>query len=339
LVGETKLRAPRNRTINLSESEHLRYKNRLSHLRGPVTLNEIINKTICQDIFNIIDWLPAHSIDLVFADPPYNISKKFGEHSFSKISLNDYEGWLLSWIPKLVRILKPTSSIYICADWRSSSVVHRVMDKYFIVRNRITWEREKGRGARKNWKNCSEDIWYGTLSENYVFNIDDVKQKRRVIAPYTNGDGTPKDWEETEKGRFRITHPSNIWMDITVPFWSMPENSDHPTQKPEKLLAKIIMASSNEGDVVFDPFLGSGTTSVVAKKLNRRYIGIEIDETYCCIAEKRIDLADSDTRIQGFLDGYFWERNTLSNLMNPKNNQLKVLSVGNDQLSMLKSSE
>ncbi len=91
----------------------------------------------------------------------------------------------------------------------------------------------------------------------------------------------------------------------------MPENTDHPTQKPEKLMAKIILASSNPGDVVLDPFLGSGTTSVVAKKLGRRYVGIEIDETYSCLAEKRLHLAESNPAIQGYEDGVFWERNTL----------------------------
>jgi site-specific DNA-methyltransferase (adenine-specific) len=90
----------------------------------------------------------------------------------------------------------------------------------------------------------------------------------------------------------------------------MPENTDHPTQKPEKLLAKLILASSNPGDVVLDPFLGSGTTSVVAKKLGRQYVGIELDETYCLLAEKRLELADTAPTIQGYEDGVFWERNT-----------------------------
>ncbi len=92
----------------------------------------------------------------------------------------------------------------------------------------------------------------------------------------------------------------------------MPENTAHPTQKPEKLMAKLILASSNPGDVVLDPFLGSGTTSVAAKKLGRRFLGIEIDEEYCCLAEKRLERADADRSIQGYADGVFWERNTLA---------------------------
>lgn len=131
------------------------------------------------------------------------------------------------------------------------------------------------------------------------------------LRPYTDKNGDPKDWERAvEGGGFRLTYPSNLWTDITVPFWSMPENTDHPTQKPEKLLAKIILASTNPGDVILDPFLGSGTTSVVAKKLGRRFVGIEIDRFYCCLAEKRLGTADTDKSIQGYQDGVFWERNT-----------------------------
>ena len=90
----------------------------------------------------------------------------------------------------------------------------------------------------------------------------------------------------------------------------MSENTDHPTQKPEKLYAKLILASSKPGDTIFDPFLGSGTSSVVAKKLKRNYCGIELNEEYCLWAEKRLQKAESDTTIQGYYEGVFWERNS-----------------------------
>lgn len=197
-----------------------------------------------------------------------------------------------------------------CGDWRSSAVIYQVLSAHLIVRNRITWEREKGRGAQHNWKNTSEDIWFATRTDQFTFNVDAVKLKRRVIAPYKTH-GMPKDWAYgTDGEKYRLTYPSNLWTDISVPFWSMPENTDHPTQKPEKLIAKLILASSHRGDVIFDPFLGVGTTAVVAKKLNRHYVGIEQDETYCCLAEKRLALADDDPTIQGYVDGVFLERNT-----------------------------
>ena len=323
-MDSEKPRAPRNRTLTLTEAEVRRYDKRLIRLNVPVALEQVIDRTIYQDIFEVLDLLPGSCVDLVFADPPYNLNKSFNGRIFSETSLEGYEAYLESWLPRLVRILKPTGSIYICGDWRSSAAIHKVGSKYFKVRNRITWEREKGRGAKTNWKSCGEDIWFFTMSDEYTFNIEDVKVKRRVIAPYTHPDGQPKDWEKTDQGDFRVTHPSNIWMDISVPFWSMPENTDHPTQKPEKLLAKIILASSNEGNVIFDPFLGVGTTSVVAKKLNRHYIGVEIDDTYCCFAEKRLELAETYKSIQGYSDGYFWERNTLND-QKPQSGRLNAL--------------
>jgi site-specific DNA-methyltransferase (adenine-specific) len=305
-----KKRAPRNRTLTLTPEELVCYQPRLLRLEAPAPVEVILNQTICQNLFDILDFLPVNFVDLLFVDPPYNLNKAFNGRSFSRKSLEEYEAWLESWLAPLVKTLKPTASIYICSDWQSSAAIHRVAQKYSIVRNRLTWEREKGRGAKNNWKNASEDIWFGTVSDQYTFNIEAVKLKRQVIAPYTEA-GQPKDWAESESGRFRLTHPSNLWTDLTVPFWSMPENTDHPTQKPEKLLAKIILASSNPGDVVLDPFLGVGTTSVVAKKLGRRYVGIELDELYCCLAEKRLELAETDKTIQGYTEGVFWERNTL----------------------------
>ena len=304
-----KKRAPRNRTITLTFDEKQHYRRRLIRLEAPASLEMILNKTICQNLLEVIGYLPTQFVDLLFIDSPYNLDKSFNGRNFSQMSLVEYETWLESWLSRLVKILKPTASIYLCGDWQSSTALHHVAQKYFVVRNRITWEREKGRGAKKNWKNASEDIWFCSMSQDYTFNVEAVKLKRRVIAPYTEA-GLPKDWEEAQEGRFRLTHPSNFWADLTVPFWSMPENTDHPTQKPEKLLAKIILASSNPGDVVFDPFLGSGTTSVVAKKLERHYVGVEIDETYCCLAEKRLELAETEPAIQGYAHGVFWERNS-----------------------------
>jgi site-specific DNA-methyltransferase (adenine-specific) len=305
-------RAPLNRTLTLSQAELSRYQASLTKLDAPASVAEVRDHIFCQDLFTALPRLPEQSVDLMFADPPYNLTKSFNDRKFRKTSLDEYSEWLDSWLGPTVRILKPTASVYICGDWRSAAAIHRVGEKYLIPQNRITWEREKGRGAKSNWKNCSEDIWFFTVNDDYYFDVEAVKVKRQVIAPYTDGNGAPKDWAETQDGRFRVTHPSNLWTDLTVPYWSMPENTDHPTQKPEKLLAKIILASSRNGDLVFDPFNGSGTTTVVAKKLERHYLGVEVDPTYCCLAQKRLDLAANDRSIQGYVDGIFWERNTKS---------------------------
>jgi site-specific DNA-methyltransferase (adenine-specific) len=311
-----------NRTLRLNQEELKKYSAGLIKLTKPARIKSLINKVINQDIFEAIELLPDNFVDLLFVDPPYNISKKFNKVSFREMDLYEYVKWLDSWLSKVVRILKQNASIYICGDWKSSAAIFITGSKYFQVKNRITWEREKGRGAKGNWKNCTEDIWFFTNSNNYIFNVEKVKLRRRVLAPYKDEKRNPKDWKQNQAGNFRDTFPSNIWNDISVPFWSMPENTDHPTQKPEKLLAKIILASTKKGDIVFDPFLGSGTTAVTAKKLERKYVGVEVDEYYCCLAEKRLELADKDKRIQGYEDGVFWERNTLAQQI--KNQKLKV---------------
>lgn len=307
--------APRNRTLRLTEAEILYFKKSLIQINHNVSPDEITNKIINQDLFEIIDFLPEKFVDLLFIDPPYNLNKDFSNHNKGKIRFKalkpgEYKQWFDSWFSKLLKILKPEASVYICGDWRTTYLIQDVVQKYLVVQNRITWEREKGRGSKTNWKNCSEDILFCTVSNKFTFNAEKVKLKRKVIAPYRDENGNPKDW----KDGFRLTYPSNIWTDISVPFWSMPENTNHPTQKPEKLLAKIILASTNEGNFVFDPFAGSGTTAVVAKKLNRKYCGVELDEYYCCIAGKRLEIANHDNSIQGYEDGVFWERNTLNKI-------------------------
>ena len=247
-------------------------------------------------------------MDLIIADPPYNLRKNFHGQIFNKKEASAYEEYTRTWLEAVKPLLKPNGSIYVCCDWESSMVIGPVLAEMFTIRNRITWQREKGRGASANWKNGMEDIWYATVSDTYTFHVDAVKIRRKVIAPYREA-GKPKDWEETEQGKYRDTCPSNFWDDITIPFWSMPENTAHPTQKSEKLMAKILLASSNEGDLVLDPFLGSGTTSVTAKKLGRHYIVIVQNPLYCVWAEKRVEMAEEDSRIQGYDDGVFWERN------------------------------
>lgn len=303
-------RAPRNRTLTLSKEEERLYRRKLGRLTECVPARALTDLTLSQTLESALPYLPERFVDLLFLDPPYNLSRNFGTNSFEAMSLDQYEAWFAGWFEPLLRTLKPTASVYVCGDWRSSAAIHRILARHLKIRTRITWEREKGRGAKANWKNASEDIWFATVSDKFIFNIEDVKIKRRVLAPYRELDGRPKDWRSGKDGNYRLTHPSNLWTDLTVPFWSMPENTDHPTQKPEKLLAKILLASTEPGQMVFDPFLGSGTTSVVAKKLKRHYLGIETNPEYGLWTEKRIALADQDPSIQGYENGVFWERNS-----------------------------
>lgn len=312
-ASDPRQRAPRNRTLTLSANDRKRLTDRVLSIENHDPERSLpVDRTVRGDCFQCLPLVAQGSVDLLILDPPYNLNKSFNGRGFSRRAVHEYTEWLDE-VCVLVRpLLQDSASIYICGDWFSSVSIFSAASRHFAVRNRITWEREKGRGAKANWKNSSEDIWFCSVSDRFTFNLDAVRLRRRVLAPYTDTDGLPKDWMRSDAGNFRDTCPSNLWSDITVPFWSMPENTDHPTQKSEKLIAKLILASSKPGDIVLDPFLGSGTSSVVAKKLGRHYLGIELDEDYCLLAEKRLELAEHDGRIQGFQDGIFWERNSQS---------------------------
>jgi site-specific DNA-methyltransferase (adenine-specific) len=311
--GEKK-RAERNRTLTVTDAEREKFSKKLLRIDGEMCLHldEIVNKTILGDLLVALESLPKGFADLIVIDPPYNLDKDFHGFKFKSSNNDAYLEYLRSWFPKVVNLLKENGSLYLCGDWKCTSALQQVMEENMVVLNRITWQREKGRGALSNWKNGMEDIWFGVKNKNdYYFDVESVKMKRKVLAPY-KVDGKPKDWEETEDGNFRLTYPSNFWDDISIPYWSMPENTDHPTQKPEKLIAKLILASCPVDGIVFDPFLGSGTSSVAAKKLNRKYVGVDMNEEYCIWAEKRLENADKDSSIQGYVDGVFWERNSLN---------------------------
>ena len=304
------MKSQRNKTIDFTLEQGQEY---LENCIKEQNVQEIpTNCTVVGDAFSVLKKIKDKSVDLLIVDPPYNLDKDFHGNGFKKCAHSEYAEYTQTWIDAVKPKLKDSASIYVCCDWLSALVIGPLIASNFILRNRITWQREKGRGAKTNWKNSMEDIFFATVSNDYTFNLDAVKQKRKVLAPYTK-DGVPKDWEKTEDGNFRLTCPSNFWDDIAVPYWSMPENTAHPTQKPEKLLAKLILASSNEKDLVLDPFAGSGTTGVVAKKLGRKYINVEQNPLYCAWGEKRLKDAEKDKHIQGYSDGVFWERNSRPN--------------------------
>ena len=303
------MKAANNRSLDLSVDEGGAYLARCLRPEGPLTAPQVLDRTLLGDSLELLPLLPRGFADLLIADPPYNLSKDYNGSRWRRMDADAYAAYTEAWLTAALPCLKETATVYVCCDWRSSLVIAPLLEKHLKVQNRITWQREKGRGARRNWKNSLEDIWFATVSRDYVFHPEAVMQRRRVLAPYREG-GQPKDWEQTAEGKFRDSYPSNFWDDLSVPFWSMPENTPHPAQKPEKLMAKLILASSDPGGVVLDPFLGSGTSAVAAKKLGRHFVGIEREAQYCVWAEKRLEKAERDPRIQGYADGVFWERNT-----------------------------
>ena len=304
-----KERASMNRTITLTEEERYTYKDYISN---KFKLNE--NSVICGDFFEINSQIPDKYVDLILIDPPYNITKKYGENTFKAMSDDEYFNYVLKIFKHCLRVLKDNGTMYVCGDWKTSYIQRKALEylenqEICDVINRITWSRDKGRGANNNWKNNIEDIYMVVKDKNnYTFNIDAVKMKKTVLAPYKDKNGNNKDWQDDGEGAYRMTCPSNIWFDITVPFWSMAENTDHPTQKSEKLYAKLILASSNKDDIVYEPFAGVFTGCVTAQKLERNWFGIEYENEYCLLGQKRLCLAKINNTIQGYEDGVFRDK-------------------------------
>lgn len=304
-----KERASMNRTITLTEEERYTYKDYISN---KFKLNE--NSVICGDFFEINSQIPDKYVDLILIDPPYNITKKYGENTFKAMSDDEYFNYVLKIFKHCLRVLKDNGTMYVCGDWKTSYIQRKALEylenqEICDVINRITWSRDKGRGANNNWKNNIEDIYMVVKDKNnYTFNIDAVKMKKTVLAPYKDKNGNNKDWQDDGEGAYRMTCPSNIWFDITVPFWSMTENTDHPTQKSEKLYAKLILASSNKDDIVYEPFAGVFTGCVTAQKLERNWFGVEYENEYCLLGQKRLCLAKINNTIQGYEDGVFRDK-------------------------------
>ena len=151
MAAHNQARATRNRTIDLDNSERSKLRERLGSIDE---IRSARNEVICADADTALPKLAPESFDLLFADPPYNLTKSFGKSSFRRKPLEAYEQWLEGWIKLAVPLLKNDASVYICGDWRSAAAIQRIGAKYLRLRNRITWEREKGRGSKRNWKNA-----------------------------------------------------------------------------------------------------------------------------------------------------------------------------------------
>ena len=152
------MRAPLNRTMTLSNDESVRYKSSLAKLESPATREDIQNKLFCQDVFTTLPNLPDKSVDLIFADPPYNLTKSFNDRKFKKISTDAYAEWLESWLSLTIRLLKPTASVYICGDWRSATAIQRVGENISSLRTgshgsakKAVGRSQTGRTARKTY--------------------------------------------------------------------------------------------------------------------------------------------------------------------------------------------
>ncbi len=242
---------------------------------------DFINKVICGDCLEILKEIPDNSIDLVLTDPPYGIGYKKWDNI-------DFRNFTRNWVMECFRILKNNGTMWSFMGYEKIFDFIPLLEKYGNVHleNWIIWARQKGRGSSKHLKSQREDIFHITKSDNFTWN--NIKTLREVVCPYVK-DGKPRGWFLDENGkRVRWTGLGNVWVYTAPQYNSKIDKQVHPAQKPTMLIDRLIRLSSNEGDLILDPFLGSGTTAVAAKQLNRNFIGIEISEKYCEIARQRL---------------------------------------------------
>ena len=242
--------------------------------------------------------LPGSSVDLVFADPPYNI-KKAEWDSFE--SQEAYVNWSLQWIEQVARVLKPTGTLYICGFSEILADLRFPASRFFKGCKWLIWHYKNKANLGSDWGRSHESILHFRKNKEFTFNTDDVRipygehtlkypeHPQAETSQYGKGTkSTEKTWSPHPKG----AKPRDV-LEIPTTCNGMHEKTPHPTQKPEELLRKLVLASSNSGDLVIDPFLGSGTTAVVSEQLERRWMGCDISLEYCQWAARRIELVEN----------------------------------------------
>ena len=240
------------------------------------------------DAIEVLKWIPDESIDLIFVDPPYNIGKDFAGRKDKWETDEAYLKWCYEWIDLCISKLKPNGSIYLMTSTQFMPYFDLYVRDKLTILSRIVWTYDSsGAQAKKIYGSMYEPILFCVKDKNnYTFNSKDIMVEaksgsQRKLIDYRKNPPQPYNSEKV---------PGNVWNFVRVRY-RMDEYENHPTQKPISLLERIIKASSNENDVVLDPFSGTFTTCYVAKQLNRKFIGIEIQEEYLKIGLRRLGIA------------------------------------------------
>lgn len=236
-------------------------------------MNMKTNYLECGDAAAVMRSLPNESVNLLIADPPYNLGKDYGNSRDTK-AWHEYENFTREWLSEAVRLLTPTGSLYAFMGVRFISKLFTMLEDEFKLNFNgwITWHYTQGMGRKLGFSPRHDDILYFTKTEKFTFNLDAVRIPQKYFRKRNNMTGA---------------NPGDVWEFSHVHYCSA-EREAHPTQKPEALLERIILASSNEGDLIIDPFVGSGTTCRVASVLRRQWIGIDLNPDYLAMTEKRI---------------------------------------------------
>lgn len=238
--------------------------------------------------------IQSESVDLIVTDPPYFINYKEWDNSLFQ-RCESYDAFTEAYIKECFRILKPTGSFWGFMGYQNIFPFFKILENYGTIHyeNWVIWARQKGRGSSKHLKSAREDIIHVTKHKT-DFTWNPIKMLREVVTPYVK-DGKPRGWFLDENGkRVRWTGLGNIWV-YSAPQWNgIQDKQVHPSQKPVMMLERMILLSSNVGDTIMDPFMGSGSTGVACVNNNRNFVGIEQDETFFNIAESRIKTAQSE---------------------------------------------
>lgn len=245
---------------------------------------------ILGDSMEVLKKIKPNTVDLIFADAPYNIGKDFGNNKDKWEDVNQYIDWCKNWIDECMRVLKDNGTMYFMTATQHMPYLDVFVSQKYNVLCRIIWAYDSsGVQSKKMYGSLYEPILMINKSKNnkYTFNSEDILVEaktgaKRKLIDYRKNPPQPYNTEKV---------PGNLWNFSRVRF-KMDEYENHPTQKPEALLERIIKASSNKGDLVLDPFSGSFTTSAVAVKLGRNAIGIDLNDEYFEMGLRRTGIAD-----------------------------------------------
>nr|P29538.1 RecName: Full=Type II methyltransferase M.HpaI; Short=M.HpaI; AltName: Full=Adenine-specific methyltransferase HpaI; AltName: Full=Modification methylase HpaI [Haemophilus parainfluenzae]BAA01519.1 HpaI methyltransferase [Haemophilus parainfluenzae] len=232
-------------------------------------------RLICSNAIKALKNLEENSIDLIITDPPYNLGKDYGTTD-DNLNFNKYLEFSHEWLEECYRVLKPHGTIYIFMGMKYISYIYKILEQdlgmYF--NSWITWYYTQGIGKTRGYSPRHDDILMFTKHpKKFTFNLDRIRVPQKYYRSVNN---------------MRGANPSNVWEFSHVHYCNK-NRKPHPTQKPEALYERMILASSNEGDIVLDPFVGSGTLNFVCKHLNRSGIGIDINKEYIEMAKERLD--------------------------------------------------
>jgi site-specific DNA-methyltransferase (adenine-specific) len=227
----------------------------------------------CGDAIALFKSIESESVNLIIADPPYNLGKDYGNNHDLK-AFEDYILFTQQWLSEAKRVLKPNGTIYVFMGVRFISYLYGIMDKelQLFFNSWIVWHYTQGLGKTKGFSPRHDDILVFNKSKDFVFNLDDVRVPQKFYR---------------ERNNMRGANPGDVWQFSHV-HYSNPNRQEHPTQKPEGVVERIVLASSNLGDVVLDPFSGSGTTLRVCQQLDRNAIGFELNPDYVAMTKSRL---------------------------------------------------